>query len=53
MVYLHGTDGQIYVVNSNLVTVAVRRGNLTHLEFTNGNFLNVTEQLSEIFDEDE
>ena len=53
MVYLHGTDGETYVVNSNLIAVAVRRGDLTHLEFANGNFLNVKEQLSEIFGEDE
>lgn len=49
MIYLHDTNGQVYVVNTNLVTVAVRRGDVTHLEFTNGNFLNVTEQLSDIF----
>lgn len=53
MVYLHGTDGQIYVVNSNLIVVAVRRGDLTHLEFAGGNFLNVKERLSEIFGEEE
>ena len=38
-----------FVVNTNLVTFAVRRGDVTHLEFTNGNFLIVTEQLSDIF----